>query len=118
MRIRFEPVTDEGVASLAGSGNFDRKTSGIYIVKVYDENDALLTVPGATRSNFKVRCNETDLETAENNIREEFTKHIQAATQNRLISQSWYGLDISTRCASSSINCSLSVRAQLSTMPF
>ena len=34
--IRFEPVTDEGVASLAGSGRYDRKSSGIYIVKVYD----------------------------------------------------------------------------------
>ena len=43
--IRFEPVTDEGVASLAGSGRYDRKSSGIYIVKVYDESGALLTVP-------------------------------------------------------------------------
>ena len=54
--IRFEPVTDEGVASLAGSGRYDRKSSGIYIVKVYDESGALLAVPGATRSDFKVRC--------------------------------------------------------------
>lgn len=99
VRIRFEPETDDGVASLAGSGKFDRETSGIYIVKVYDVNDALLTVPGATRSHFKVRCNETELESAENKIREEFTKYIQAAIQNRLISQSWYGLDIYTRCA-------------------
>jgi hypothetical protein len=97
--IRFEPVTDEGVASLAGSGRYDRKSSGIYIVKVYDESGALLTVPGATRSDFKVRCNKTDLETPENKIREEFTKYTQAASQNRLISQSWYGLDISTPCA-------------------
>lgn len=76
--IRFEPVTDEGVASLAGSGRYDRKSSGIYIVKVYDESGALLTVPGATRSDFKVRCNKTDLETPENKIREEFTKYTQA----------------------------------------
>jgi len=48
VRIRFEPVTGEGVAGLAGSGNFDRETSGIYIGKVYEVNDALLTVPGAT----------------------------------------------------------------------
>ena len=82
--IRFEPVTDEGVASLAGSGRYDRKSSGIYIVKVYDESGALLTVPGATRSDFKVRCNKT--ETPGNKIREEFTKYIQAATQNHLIS--------------------------------
>mmetsp|Transcript_62398 Transcript_62398/g.141087 ORF Transcript_62398/g.141087 Transcript_62398/m.141087 type:complete len:189 (+) Transcript_62398:1455-2021(+) len=89
--IRFEPVTDEGVASLAGSGRYDRKSSGIYIVKVYDESGALLTVPGATRSDLKVRCNKTDLETPENKIREEFTKYTQAASQNRLISQSWTG---------------------------
>ena len=51
--IRFEPVTDEGVASLAGSGRYDRKSSGIYIVKVYDESGALLTVPAPQDQTLK-----------------------------------------------------------------
>ena len=112
VRIRFKPVTHEGVASLVGSGKYDRDTSGKYTVRVYDESNALLKAPGATRSNFQFRCNEKDLKT-ETKIREEFNKYIRAASQNRLNSQSWYGLDIS-----SSIKCLLSVKAQLSTLSF